>query len=58
MLFKYILNRLKEPSTWQGLIGLVTAGGVSMNPEQVAQVVTLGMAVAGSVGVLTKDGTR
>ena len=30
-MFKYIINRLKESSTWLGIIGLVTACGATIS---------------------------
>jgi len=31
----YIYARLSEPSTWRGIIALVTAAGVALPPDQV-----------------------
>ncbi len=51
----YALNRLREPSTWRGLIWLATAAGITIAPEAIEAIVVLGTAAAGAVGVLTKD---
>lgn len=51
----YIIQRLTERSTWLGLIGLVTAAGVTVEEQMAEQLIAAGMAVAGLVGVLTKD---
>ena len=51
----WLFNRLKEPSTWRGLIWLLTAFGVSLSPEAWEYVMTIGMALAGLVGVLSSD---
>lgn len=45
----------KEPSTWRGLVWLLTAAGVTLNPEQQAGLITLGMAVAGFMGLFFID---
>ncbi len=52
---QYLLDRLKERSTWLGLIGIATAFGVALTPEQVDGIVALGAALAGAVAVFTKD---
>ncbi len=51
----YILARLKERSTWLGLISFATALGLMMTPEQQEQVIAAGMAIAGFVGAFTRD---
>ena len=51
----WIVNRLKEPSSWRGAIWLLTALGVSLSPEAWQYLTTAGMALAGLVGVLTAD---
>ena len=51
----YVINRLKEPSTWRGLIMLLTAGGIVLSPGQVAMIVAAGTAAAGFVGTLFPD---
>ena len=51
----YILGRLSEPSTWRGIIWIVTALGLALSPEQKEAIVTAGMAIAGVVGVFTKE---
>lgn len=50
-----MLARLREPSTWRGLIWLLTALGVTLRPEVWEQITALGMAAAGLIGVLTHD---
>ena len=51
----YILNRLQEASTWRGVIMLVTAAGVPLNPAYAEHVIALGMAASGLVGVIASD---
>lgn len=45
----------KEPSTWRGLVWLLTAAGLALNPEQQTAIVTAGMAIAGAVGAFFRD---
>jgi len=51
----YLIERLKEPSTWRGLTALLTAVGVALSPEQVNAIVSTGLALIGLLGVFTKD---
>jgi uncharacterized membrane protein len=51
----YLLERLKEPSTWRGLTALLTAVGVALSPDQVNAIVSAGLALMGVLGVFTKD---
>lgn len=51
----WLLNRLREPSTWRGLVWMLTALGVSLSPEAWAHITTIGMAAAGLIGVLTRE---
>lgn len=55
---KYILDRLKEASTWRGLILVLTSVGVSVNPDLVAPIVSLGTGAAGAVGVFFQDAPK
>ncbi|MCA3186936.1 MAG: hypothetical protein INH13_25625 [Cupriavidus sp.] len=50
----YLADRGKEPSTWRGLTMLITALGIAIQPELVASIAAVGMAVSGLVGVLAK----
>lgn len=54
-MFNYIFNRLKERSTWLGIIGLITACGASISTELAEQIIAAGIAIAGAVGIVTKD---
>lgn len=51
----WIFERLKERSTWLGLISLLTAVGVGIDPEQAAAIATAGVAIGGLVAILTRD---
>ncbi len=51
---KYMRERLKEPSTWRGLILLATACGAPIAPAMSEAIILLGLALAGGVGVVTK----
>ena len=57
-MFKYILNRLTERSTWLGVIALATACGATIEAAIAEHIIAAGMAVAGLIGVVTKDRTE
>ena len=57
-MFKYIINRLTERSTWLGLIALATACGATIEEAMAEQIIAAGMAVAGLIGVVTRDKTE
>ncbi len=52
---EYIRERLKEASTWRGIIMLLTAAGVPIAPAMADVIISIGMALAGLVGVATPD---
>ena len=52
---EYIIARLKEASTWRGIIGLLTAMGVTISPELIDKIIAAGMALMGVVGMFFKD---
>ncbi len=52
----YIFNRLREPSTWVGLIALVgSIVSFQVTPEQSAQISTGLAALAGAILAATKS---
>ena len=51
----WLLARLREPSTWRGLVWLATVAGLSLRPDQAEAIVTVGMALAGLLGVFLRD---
>ena len=54
-MFKYLLDRAQEPSSWRGVVLLATAAGVNVAPDLLNAIVTAGLGLAGLLGVLTKD---
>lgn len=52
------LARLREPSTWRGLIALATAFGVVIRPEVADALITLGLALIGGINVATPEPVR
>ncbi len=52
---RYLLARLREPSTWRGLILLATALGYAIRPDLAEAIIAMGVALAGGVGVVAPD---
>ncbi len=51
----YLIARLKEPSTWRGLVLIATACGAALSPDQMEAIVTGGLFVAGLIGAAMAD---
>jgi hypothetical protein len=51
----YLLDRLKEASTWRGLVLILTSVGIGIHPELVTPIIAVGTGVAGAIGVALKD---
>ena len=47
---------LGEASTWRGLVFIVTALGLRLEPEQQDAIVAAGLAIAGLIGVFWQRG--
>lgn len=55
-MLKLILSYAKQDSTWKGLIGLATAAGLALKPEQAAAITAAGLALVGLIQVfITED---
>lgn len=54
----WLLARLREGSTWRGLVWLLAFAGVSLKPEQAEAIIAAGMALAGLLGVFLQDRAR
>jgi len=51
----YLLSRLREPSTWRGLIMVLMGFGVNISPELSDAIIAAGASAVGVVGVITAD---
>lgn len=52
---QYIFDRLKEPSTWAGLIALIgSIASFNIAPEQASAISTGLASIAGAILVITK----
>lgn len=46
---------IREPSTYRGLIWLLTAAGLVLSPEQQTAIIGAGAALSGIIGVFFSD---
>ena len=51
----YLLDRAREPSTWRGIILVLTAAGVPIAPAMAESIISVGLAIAGLIGAVTPD---
>lgn len=51
----WIIDRLQEPSTWRGIISLITAAGVAISPDLAAAIIAVGLAGMGLINVIRKE---
>ena len=51
----YMMARLKEPSTYRGIVLCLTAFGIFISPEQVEAITFIGLMIAGLLGATTPD---
>lgn len=52
---KTILNYLSQQSTWKGLIGIATAGGIALSPDESAAIIAAGLALVGLINVFRNE---
>lgn len=51
----YLFDRLKEDSTWRGILMLLTAAGVHLDPSQANAIIALGLSLVGFINVFRKQ---
>jgi len=51
----YLVEEGKEPSTWRGFTMLLTALGMTINPEVAEHIAAAGIAVTGLIGLFVPD---
>jgi hypothetical protein len=51
----YLLARLREPSTWRGLVTIGTLCGWALSPEQQEAVIIVGVLLVGLLGAAVPD---
>lgn len=51
-----MIKKLKEPSTWIGLVALISLFGVALKPELQAEIVKLGVGLGGILAIWLGEG--
>lgn len=51
----YVLNRLQEPSTWRGLVFVISASGITLDPSKANAIAAAGMALVGAINIFRKE---
>ena len=54
-MISWLKQRLAEPSTYRGIVGMVAALGITLNPELIKEVIALSVAVLSFVEFLRKE---
>lgn len=54
-MLSFILQRLKEATTWKGIIMLLAAAGVTLDPDQIQAIIAAGLALIGVIDVFIKE---
>lgn len=49
---RQILDQLRQPSTWRGLVLLASAFGFAIKPDVGEAIIAVGLAVSGLIGIL------
>lgn len=50
-----MLKKLKQESTWRGLIALASVLGVVLNPSQAKEIVAAAVTLIGLINIIKKD---
>lgn len=53
--FSWLLDRLKEPTTYLGITAMLSAAGVALDPELVKQISAAGVGASGLILFLLKE---
>lgn len=50
-----ILNKLKQESTWRGIIAVIAVFGVKLQPELADSIITAGVSLIALINIVKKD---
>lgn len=51
----FIIDRLKEPSTWSGIAAMAVAFGIGFPPGTFEAITQIGVGIAGLAGVVLRE---
>jgi hypothetical protein len=52
---EFLVPRLRERSTYVGLVGILTAFGIAIEPEYMEAALAIGTAISSVILIVTKD---
>ena len=52
---QWALDRLSEPSTWRGIVLVLTSCGVTIQPVLADAIISAGIGRVGLIGIVTAD---
>lgn len=52
---EFLVPRLRERSTYVGLVGILTAFGIAVEPEYLEAALAIGTAISSVILIVTKD---
>ena len=53
--FSWLLDRLKEPTTYLGITAMLSAAGYALDPELIKQISAAGVGVSGLILFVLKE---
>jgi hypothetical protein len=54
-IFETVISYLKQPSTWRGIVAILTAAGIALEPAQVEAITVAGVALIGVIEVFRNE---
>lgn len=57
-MIEWLKQRLAEPSTYRGIVGLMAALGLTLNPELIQEIITLTVAILGFIEFVRKENEK
>lgn len=55
IIIRYILARLKEASTWRGIILIIAGGWATQNPQLAEAIIPIAIGLSGAIGTFFPD---
>lgn len=52
---QWALARSKERTTWVGAVALLSSFGITVAPEMIEHIISIGLAISGLIAILVKD---
>lgn len=53
--YRFVLQRMGERSTYVGIVAILTACGIAIEPDQLEAAIAIGAAIGGTINILWKE---